>query len=290
MPTRILALLLAALSLYAAEDPAAIMAQVAANVENGAAARRQYVYQQRVKATLTQSNGKLNRREDRLYAVIPHETTTEKKLERFTGEYRNGNKMVPYTEPHKHRNNKDDASDGIDAGLINSIVEDLVDDKKSPDGIPRDLFPLRTGDLASYKFSSLGEREWEGRRVLRIGFEPNDPKGLCVHVGSETPEGDCKPWSGEAWIDAEERFPVRIDTKLARGIPWAVRAFLGTNVQQLGFTVNYHRAGPGAWFPSTYGTEFKLNVLFFYKRTIALSLESSDFRKTDSSSTIQFEQ
>ena len=38
------------------------------------------------------------------------------------------------------------------------------------------------------------------------------------------------------------------------------------------------------------GTEFKLNVLFFYKRTIALSLDSSDFRRASSSSTIDFVQ
>jgi hypothetical protein len=177
----------------------------------------------------------------------------------------------------------------VDGDILAGIVDDLVDDKKSPDGIPRDLFPLRTGVLKSYQFKYLGEREWEGRRTLRIGFEPYDRKGVCVHVGSDSDDSDCQPWAGEAWIDAEELFPVRMDTKLAKGIPWAVRTFLGTNIQQLGFTVNYHRAGPGAWFPSTYGTEFKLNVLFFYKRTIALSLQSSDFRKAETSSNIQFE-
>ena len=48
--------------------------------------------------------------------------------------------------------------------------------------------------------------------------------------------------------------------------------------------------GANAWFPATYGTEFKLNVLFFYKRTIALSLESSDFRRATADTTIEFTQ
>ena len=274
-------------------------------MESGAAARRQYVYQQRVRATISQGNGKVNRKEDRTYAVIPHEKSTEKKLEKFAGEYRDGKKMVAYSTPHDHGANHahdDDGAEGIaegiDGEIMQNMVEDLVENKKSPDGIPHDLFPLSTADLPGYTFKSLGEKQLQGRRVLRIGFEPAH-KDFCVHVGRhDEGEGDgddedfnCHtPWQGEALIDAEELFPVRIDTKLAKGIPWAVKAFLGTNLQQFGFSVTYARAGAGAWFPATYGTEFKINVLFFYKRTISLSLESSDFRKTDTSSHIEFVQ
>jgi hypothetical protein len=295
---------LLALSLRAEEaqpapvTPAAIMAKVAANMENGATARRQYIYQQRVKASIVQSNGEVNRREARTYAVLPHETSTEKKLEKFSGEYREGKKMIPYSEPHSH--GKDHSHDakgeegvakGIDAELMAELVDSLVNDKKSPDGIPHDLFPLRTRDLPLYTFQSLGERDWQGRRVLRIGFEPAAKKSdLCVHVGKEEDEDSCQtPWAGEAWVDPQELFPVRIDTRLAKGVPWAVRAFLGTNIKQLGFSITYARAGEGAWFPATYGTEFKLDVLFFYKRTISLSLESSDFRRADAVSKIEFE-
>ena len=37
------------------------------------------------------------------------------------------------------------------------------------------------------------------------------------------------------------------------------------------------------------GTEFRLDVLFFYKRTIAMNLVSSGFQKTDATSTIEYD-
>ena len=64
-------------------------------------------------------------------------------------------------------------------------------------------------------------------------FEPLE-KELCIHVGGgENPCAD-RQWKGEAWIDAEEFQPVRIETQLAQGVPWGIRVFLGTNVRQLG--------------------------------------------------------
>jgi hypothetical protein len=39
----------------------------------------------------------------------------------------------------------------------------------------------------------------------------------------------------------------------------------------------------------TYGTEFQINALFFYKRTIIMNLESSGFQKTDVASTIRYD-
>jgi hypothetical protein len=68
-----------------------------------------------------------------------------------------------------------------------------------------------------------------------------------------------------------------------------VRVFLGTNVQQTGFSITYHRAGENVWFPATSGTEFRLNVLWGYRRTIALSMESNGFQKTGASSTIEYD-
>ena len=76
---------------------------------------------------------------------------------------------------------------------------------------------------------------------------------------------------------------------MAKGVPWGVRLFLGINIRQLGFSVTYQRAGEGAWFPASYGTEFRITVLWGYKRTITLAMDNTEFRKTDSSSTIQFD-
>jgi len=94
---------------------------------------------------------------------------------------------------------------------------------------------------------------------------------------------------GEAWIDAAELQPVRIDTHLAFKIPWAVRTFLGTNLKQTGFAITYQRVAEGVWFPATYGTEFQIDVLFFYKRTITMNLESTGFQKTDATSKIEYD-
>jgi hypothetical protein len=134
-----------------------------------------------------------------------------------------------------------------------------------------------------------GEMELQGRRTYRIGFEPVR-KDSCVHIGKDQDEdNDCPtPWAGEAWIDAAELQPARIDTHLSRGVPWPVRAFFGTNLRQLGFSITYKHVADGVWFPATYGTEFRIDLLFFYKRTITMNLESSGFQKTESSSTIEY--
>jgi hypothetical protein len=64
-------------------------------------------------------------------------------------------------------------------------------------------------------------------QAYRIAFEPVK-KENCVHINKEE-DNDCvnRPWTGEAWIEAAELEPVRIDTHLAFKIPWAVRTFLG---------------------------------------------------------------
>ena len=66
--------------------------------------------------------------------------------------------------------------------------------------------------------------------------------------------------------------PLGIDSQLAFKIPWGIRVFLGTNLSQTGFSVNYQRVAENVWFPVTYGTEFRVSVLFRYKRTITLFL------------------
>ncbi len=71
-------------------------------------------------------------------------------------------------------------------------------------------------------------------------------------------------------------------------MPWGVKVFLGTNVQQSGFSVTYHRLDENVWFPTGYGTEFRFNALWAYRRTVTLSLESSGFRRTGATSQIEY--
>ena len=264
-------------------DAAAIMAKVAANVERAAEARKQYIYNQNVRSSLVRSSGVVARKEKREYSVFPGEKRTEKKLISFSGEYRKGKQMVPYKESGLHHKGMD-----IDADLIKELTEGLVDDKKSRDGIPHSLFPLASKDLPLYTFKSLGTTEVQGRRAYRIGFEPLKPQ-TCILIGGDEDNECGSSWKGDAWIDAEEFQPVRIQTDLAYPVPWGIRVFLGTNVRQVGFSINYVRVAENVWFPVTYGTEFRLNVLWGYKRTVTLSMESKGFQKTDASSKIDYQ-
>ncbi|MDE3194711.1 MAG: hypothetical protein KGN84_00080, partial [Acidobacteriota bacterium] len=182
------------------------------------------------------------------------------------------------------------------------VMNDLTADPHSRDGIPHRLFPLSADDLDSYRFSLKGQTTIDGRRAWDIVFEPVESRLICIQVGEEQPavkvdlHGDtseaqqeaCRPWKGEVWIDAEELQPVRIDTQMARGIPWGVRVFLGTNIRQLGFSLTYQRVAENVWFPATYGTEFRVAVLWGYKRTITMSMENGDFRRTEAKSTVTF--
>lgn len=261
------------------------MAHVAANVEKAVDLRRQYVYQQTVRTSLSRTNGQPARREKRQYQVIPSATGTEKKLVSFYGEYLKGKQSVTYQAPIK-----DNQDTGIDAELLQDLTEELVNDRTARDGIPHNLFPLRSVDLPAYAFTMKGELQYHDRRTYRIAFEPaKKQRETCFHV-AKGEDNDCvnEPWMGEAWIDVTELEPVRIDTHLAFKVPWAVRTLLGTNLKQTGFAITYQRVADGVWFPATYGTEFQMDVLFFYKRIIAMNLESGGFQRTDATSTIEY--
>jgi hypothetical protein len=106
----------------------------------------------------------------------------------------------------------------------------------------------------------------DGRSVYHISFRPKDKNDIS--------------WAGEAYIDAAEFQPVRVFTKLSRRIPFGVRTFLGTDVPGIGFNVVYKRQEDGVWFPATFGTEFRLHVLFFINREVSVSLENTGFQHT----------
>lgn len=170
------------------------------------------------------------------------------------------------------------------------MTEELVNDRTARDGIPHNLFPLRSVDLPAYAFTMKGELQYHDRRTYRIAFEPAKKQRETYFHVAKGEDNDCvnEPWMGEAWIDVTELEPVRIDTLLAFKVPCAVRTLLGTNLKQTGFAITYQRVADGVWFPATYGTEFQMDVLFFYKRIIAMNLESGGFQRTDATSTIEY--
>ncbi len=238
----------------------AIMARVAENQDRSEELRKQYVYRQHTHiVTHKPKGGRLQREETADYDVTPVPDGTQKELKTITGRYWNKGKYETFQgEPVPHE-------DGLDGSLVKSFRDELSNDK-TKDGISKDLFPLTTEGQKDYEFTLLGQETQEGRSVYHIGFRPKDKNDIS--------------WAGEAYIDAAEFQPVRVFTKLSRRIPFAVRTLLGTDVPGVGFNVVYKRQEDGVWFPATFGTEFRLHVLFFINRDVSVSLENRDFQRT----------
>jgi len=66
---------------------------------------------------------------------------------------------------------------------------------------------------------------------------------------------------------------------MSRRIPYLVRT-MWFDLPGFGFNVVYEGQEDGVWFPSIFGTEFRLHVgpLFFFNRDVSISLENSGFK------------
>jgi len=279
--------------LFAADEPQPaltadqIMARVAANQDQSVALRKNYVYKQHVRVVTHKTNGRLMRDETAEYDVLPTPDGATKKLALLNGRYLHKGKYQDFQgEPRPD-------ADTIDAELVRSFREDLTgnkteteskqghgvhvdldEDSHNRDGIGGDLFPLSTEQQKKYSFRLLGEQMFQGRSAYHIGFGPKDKHDI--------------DWAGEAYIDKEEFQPILVFTKLSRRIPFAVRTFLGTDVPGIGFSVQYKRQEDGVWFPSSFGTEFRLKVLYLLNRDISVSLDNRDFKRTHVDSKIEY--
>ena len=250
-----------------------IMARVAENQAKSLDQRQSWVYQQRQLLRMHRGGGKLAREEHREYTVTPGHDSVSKELTKFDGKYeRNGN-YISYTKPGYTYKEMD-----IDGELIDDLSTDMINDK-TRDGIGKNLFPLTAKEQAQYNFKLIATENYRGRPVYRVAFEPKP---------HQKTEGDHSIWKGEALIDVEECQPVTISTKLAPRIPMAVKVLLGTNLKGLGFSVAYQKFAEGVWFPVSYGGEFELRAVFFYKRNISISMVNAGFRRTDVSSNVAY--
>ncbi len=256
-----------------AADPSAadIMAKVAANQDRAQQARAEFVYQQNLLIRFRRGNRKLAREERREYTVAPTPNGVEKTLTRFSGKYERGGKLVEYGKPQYKYKDMD-----IDGDVISDLADDMTNDSVSRDGMAVDLFPLTGREQKKYTFRLTGIETYRRREVYRVEFSP---AGGCEN-------GVC--WAGEALVDKREFQPVVITTRLAKGIPFWVRTLLGTNLKYLGFSLAYERFDDGIWFPVSYGGEFEVRAVFFYKRLISISMANSGFRRTDVASRISY--
>jgi len=243
------------------------MAHVAENQDKAVELRRSFVYREKLDVATRFFNGKLARDEKADYEMTPTAHGIDKKLGSIAGRYQKHNQYIDFHgEPVPE-------SDSLDAGMIKDLREDLLNEK-TKDGMGKDLFPLTTEEQKQYRFEMLGRKEVEGRDTYLIGFSPADRHELT--------------WAGEAWIDVAELQPVRVFTRLSRRVPFAVRTFLGTDLPGIGFNVQYRRIDKDVWFPVSFGSEFRLRAVFFIKRVVTISMQASEFRKTQVETKIEY--
>jgi len=270
---KLVAMAILAVGTVAAQMPGVeeIMRRVGENQERASAARREFTFHQKQLVRMHRGSGKLAREEHREYDVTPGDQGVHRELVRFDGRYEFKGSFIPYDRPGYTYKDMD-----IDGELIDDLSNDLTGDRHSRDGLACDLFPLTTGEQSKYTFKLLGRQSFRGREVYRIAFQPKPHQE----------EGAA--WRGEAMIDTAEYQPVNVQTSLAVRIPTAVKVMLGTDIKGLGFSVTYQKFDEGVWFPVSYGGEFEVRAVFFYKRKIALNMVNSEFRRTNVTSSVAY--
>jgi opacity protein-like surface antigen len=263
---------LAAAAAAQTPDVQTIMQNVGRNQAQAVALRQEFTFHQRQLLKMNRGNGKVAREEHREYEITPKGHGVAKELLRFEGKYEYKGKYVTYDRPGYNYKDMD-----IDGDLIDDLSNDLTNDKSSRDGIGANLFPLTTEEQHKYNFKLLAAEKYRGRDVYRVGFEPKPHQDF-----------DEAAWKGEAMIDAAEFQPVSVHSKLALKIPKAVKVLLGTDINGLGFAVTYQKFEDGVWFPVSYGGEFEVRAVFFYKRTISVNMTNTDFHRTDVKSNVTY--
>jgi hypothetical protein len=258
----------AAASAAQTPDVETIMERVGRNQEQAVAARREFTFHQKQVVRLLRGGGKVARQEQREYEVTPGDQVVQKELLRLEGKYLYKGKYLTYDSAgykYKHMD--------VDGDLVRDLSEEMTNDGESRDGIRANMFPLTTDEQGKYEFKLLAAEPYHGRDVYRIGFVPK------AHQGA---------WKGEAIIDAAEFQPVSVHTELDFEMPRAVKVLLGTNVKGLGFSVKYQKFEDGVWFPVSYGGEFEVRAVFFYRRTISVNLTNTEFRRSVVNSNVTY--
>jgi hypothetical protein len=270
---KLLLILVSAAAAAVAESPdvQAIMARVGENQTRAQELRKEYTFHQKQLLRLMRGNHRIAREERREYDVTPGSDSIKKSLVHFEGKYERHGRYIEYDQPGYEYKEMD-----IDGELIDDLSKDMTDDRHSRDGLGCDLFPLTTQEQRKYDFKLEAVESYRGRQVYRVSFQPKPNRE------------DGAAWKGEALIDAGEYQPVEVHTSLAFKIPLGVKVMLGTNIRGLGFSVTYRRLEEGVWFPASYGGEFELRALFFYARTISISMANENFRRTHVESTVKY--
>ena len=249
-----------------------VMARVAQNQDRAQEMRSTVVYNQELLIRFKRGDGKICREEIRNFSVAPTAKGTQKTLTRFQGKYLKNGKLVAYTEPGFQYKDLD-----LDGDLMSGFADGLANREGSRDGIAADLFPLVSEEQRKYVFTLKGTELFRNRNVYRISFEPARKDFYDA------------AWSGDVLVDVYAYQPVLVTTRYAQRVPFWVKTLLGTNVKHVGFKVEYEKFDEDLWFPVSYGGEFKVTAVFFYKRTMALALRNSGFQHAQVTTSLAFE-
>lgn len=280
------------------------MGRVALNQDRAETARTQFVYVQHARVQ-SRKGDTVMCEEITDTRITPSPKGQTQTLLALSGHVRDGHRVIHYTalpkgpEPKHHDGDSNDTTDGkdvdIDVGdketvldadaknspvtvsdtdidLVESMRAHMTSDKDAKDGVRAGLFPLTSAQQKDMSFVLRGREMKNGRDTFHIQFRPGDK----AEYG----------WQGDAWIDTAAFEPVVVRTALSRRLPVGVRMLLGTNLPGLGFTAVYAPQQEGLWFPASFGTEFKIRVLFAFHREIVVSVENRSFERTHVSATV----
>lgn len=251
------------------------MDRVAANQERSEADRVHYVYLQHARV-LSRKGKTVLCEEITDSRITPSPTGSHIDLLKLDGRVLQKHTYVPYTTLPPRQTSTSPPIENQPGSISINIGDDdreLVEDLRasltrddSRDGVNPRLFPLTSTRQKDYQFHLVGRDRMNGRDVFHLDFRPRNKSDFG--------------WKGDAYIDTATFQPVVISTAMARKIPFAARTLLGTNVPGLGFTITYAPQPDGVWFPVSFGTEFKLHVLFFFSRQIVIDALNRNFEKT----------
>ena len=258
-------------------DVAAIMERVAANQDRADTERARYTYVQHADVA-SHKGHKVLCREVTESRVTPTVDGSDQQLLTLNGSLWLDRHYVSYThpltstlQPGETRGITLTDDQNTDVNLVEHMRSNLTN-TRAKDGFNAGLFPLTGKAQTGYDYHLVRREPMNGHDTWLIHFKPRNREDF--------------DWEGDAWIDTVAYQPVLVRTHLSRAVPFLVKTMLGTNVPGLGFAVTYAPQPDGVWFPVTFGTEFKIHVLFFFSRQITINIQNRDFQKTHTESHI----
>ena len=260
-----------------APEVTAIMARVAEHQDKAEAERTRYTYVQHADVA-SHKGHKVLCREITDNRVTPTTSGSGQQLLALDGSLWLDGRYVRFThpltgdlKPGETREVTLRNDDDVDVNLVEHMRNNLTN-TEAKDGFHAGLFPLTGKAQAGYEYRLVRREPMNGHDTWLVHFKPK--------------EKDNFDWEGDAWIDTTAFQPVLVRTHLSRGVPFLVKTMLGTNVPGLGFSATYSPQPDGTWFPVTFGTEFRIHVLFFFSRQITMNIQNRDFQTTHTNARI----